>query len=148
MAEDFQLEVVNDIAVILRIQGQEFQAAEIYEPLNSGRISITNQQIVAHLQDKGAAVVGKMLAQTLKDVVDSELGRRLQRDKWLVAVIAAMTRNLGKKKVAESFAIPTTEVGLVPEDHEGERERKRGVRGLIHSAVAEVERVNQRREIF
>ena len=80
MKEDFQLEIVNDIAVILRIQGQEFQAAEIYEPLNSGRISITSQQIASHLQDKGAAVVGRMLATSLTEVVDSELGRRLQRD--------------------------------------------------------------------
>lgn len=137
MKEDFQLEIVNDIAVILRIQGQEFSAAEIYEPLNSGRISISTQQIASHLQDKGAAVVGRMLASSLTEVVDSELGRRLQRDKWLVAVMAAMTRNFGKKKVAE---VAPPEIGLVPM----EREEPRGVRHLIASAVADVTRLNQR----
>jgi hypothetical protein len=138
MSEDFQLEVVNDIAVILRIQGQRFEAAEIYEPLNSGRISITSQQIVAHLQDKGATVVGRMLATSLTEVVDSELGRRLQRDKWLVAVMAAMTRNLGKKKFVE---VAQPEIGLVPM----EREEPRGVRSLIHAAVADVTRLEARR---
>jgi hypothetical protein len=138
MNDEFQLEVVNDIAVILRIQGRSFQAAEIYEPLSAGHISITAQQIVSHLQDKGATVVGRMLATSLTEVVDSELGRRLQRDKWLVSVIAAMTRNLGKKKVVE--AAPP-EIGLVPM----EREEPRGVRSLIHAAVADVARIETRR---
>jgi hypothetical protein len=138
MPEDFQLEVVNDIAVILRIQGQCFEVAEIYEPLNAGHISITAQQISTHLQDKGATVVGRMLARSLTEVVDSELGRRLQRDKWLVSVMAAMTRNFGRKKPAE---VAQLEIGLVPM----EREEPRGVRSLIHAAVADVSRIENRR---
>jgi hypothetical protein len=52
--------------------------------------------------------------------------------------MAAMTRNLGKKKFVE---VAQPEIGLVPM----EREEPRGVRSLIHAAVADVTRLEARR---
>jgi hypothetical protein len=129
MEGDFKIEVVNDIAVIMRIQGRLFESAAIYEPETTGLMSITEQRIGSHLQSRGAALLGRMLANSALQVVDSELGRRLQRDKWLVAVMAAFSRNLNPKQNAREAKAP--EVGLVPMEN--------SVRSLVRRAVADVD---------
>lgn len=117
MEDDFKIELVNDIGVIMRIQGREFTAAEIYEPeQEGGMLSVSTQRIIHHLQGKGASVLGRMLANSALQVVESDLGRRLQRDKWLIAVIASFTRNLNPKQNALEAKQHSTTVAYVPVD--------------------------------
>lgn len=85
--------VVNDIGVILRIQGHTYEAVEIYEPIVGGAVSILKQQITSHLQGMGAVVLGRLMADALMKVPGSELGKRLHSpEKWLVNVMAAQSR--------------------------------------------------------
>lgn len=102
MREPFEVEVINDIAVIMRVQGQTFMSAETYEPNDAGAISVVRQTIVAGLQNEGAALLGKMVGRCAVQVVDSELGRRLVRDRWLVAVMASFSRSMYARKTGKA----------------------------------------------
>lgn len=121
--EPFQIEVVNDIGVILRIQGRSFERAHLYEPkLALADMSIFSQKITNHLQRQGAKTLGVCIAESMIEVADSDLGRRLQRDKWLTHVISAICMRLGQG-VQLPRADVSTEVGIVPPEPDDRRLR-------------------------
>jgi len=113
----YNVEVVNDIAVIMRIQGQTFMAAETYEPNETGTMSTIRQTIVSGLQTQGAALLGKMVGRCAVQVVDSELGRRLLRDKWLTAVMASFSRSMYTRRSGDQDIsyVPNSSVGTTRE---------------------------------
>lgn len=97
--EMFQLEVVNDISVIIRIQGQRFESSEVYEPVAfHPDMNLVTHRTISAMQLRGAKMLGFLFAQNLMQVADSELGRRLQRDKWLTNVMCAVHMALGLHK--------------------------------------------------
>jgi hypothetical protein len=99
MQDDYKIEVANDIWMAIRIQGQAFECAQLYEPVaSSGDMIITEHRMRLDLQIRGAKILGLLMSNCLWEVVDSELGRRLQRDKWLTQVMSAFHYGLGHQR--------------------------------------------------
>lgn len=146
--EEVQVEVINDIAVILRIEGKSFEAAEIWEPMSpAADLSIYTQRMTTQMQEYGADLIGKLIATVMLEAVDSELGRRLQRDKWLTRIMASTHMRLChadpqdcRIHMADAMKrrlkrIRQQEVGLVPEEQRDPKDMRAKIMDRLNKPI-------------
>jgi hypothetical protein len=86
--------VVNDIGVILRIQGTTFPSLKIYEPVGLADLSISAQTAGKRQQLYAASLLGEHSAKAIRLWTDSKAELRVQRDKLLTFAWSGFSNTL------------------------------------------------------